>query len=30
LINLPVAVASADICRDDLLFEIELDAVATN
>jgi enamine deaminase RidA (YjgF/YER057c/UK114 family) len=28
LTNLPVAVASADICRDDLLFEIEVDAVA--
>lgn len=27
--GLPVAVASADICRDDLLFEMELDAVAT-
>lgn len=26
LSELPVAVASADICRDDLLFEIELDA----
>ena len=25
----PVAVSSADICRDDLLFEIEVDAVAT-
>jgi len=24
----PVAVSSADICRDDLLFEIEIDAVA--
>lgn len=24
----PIAIASADICRDDLLFEIELDAVA--
>ena len=26
--DLPVVVASADICRDDLLFEIEVDAVA--
>jgi enamine deaminase RidA (YjgF/YER057c/UK114 family) len=26
---LPVAVAAADICRDDLLFEIEVDAAAT-
>lgn len=25
--SLPVAVAHADICRDDLLFEIELDAI---
>jgi enamine deaminase RidA (YjgF/YER057c/UK114 family) len=28
LTNLPVAIASADICRDDLLFEIEVDGVA--
>jgi hypothetical protein len=25
--NLPVTIAPADICRKDLLFEIELDAV---
>ncbi|MHC4646858.1 MAG: Rid family hydrolase [Planctomycetota bacterium] len=27
---LPVAVAHADVCRDDLLFEIEVDAVVVN
>ena len=26
--DLPVVVSSADICRDDLLFEIEVDATA--
>jgi len=24
---LPVAISHADVCRDDLLFEIELDAI---
>ena len=28
LLDLPVVVSSADICRDDLLFEIELDAAS--
>jgi hypothetical protein len=27
---LPIAVAHGDICRDELLFEIELDAVANS
>ena len=27
-LNLPVVVTKADVCRDDLLFEIEIDAVA--
>jgi enamine deaminase RidA (YjgF/YER057c/UK114 family) len=27
--DLPLAIASADICRDDLLFEIEIDATVT-
>ena len=28
--DLPVAISHADVCRHDLLFEIELDAVKAN
>ncbi|MGC9034569.1 MAG: RidA family protein [Verrucomicrobiia bacterium] len=28
--NVPVVITQADICRDDLLFEIELDAISTD
>jgi enamine deaminase RidA (YjgF/YER057c/UK114 family) len=28
--NMPIAIAHGDICRDDLLFEIEVDAVKTD
>ncbi|MCX5642874.1 MAG: hypothetical protein NTY10_06580 [Candidatus Omnitrophica bacterium] len=30
LLNLPVLVVQNDICRDDLLFEIEVDLIAVN